>query len=144
MALSNYFENKIIDFLFRGGEYTPPSILYVALCLEAPTAADTGSTIIEVSDGNYERMPIDSVNTQWYSTQGNIDYLSTGTSGITGNVNPIIWSTVTWSATIVAVAICDDAVGGNLIYFAQFDDGKDIGYGSNVNFDTNSLRLTFS
>ena len=144
MALSNYAENQLIDFLFRGGSFTPPTTLYVALCTAVPTAADTGTTIIEVSSGNYARSPVGTDHTRWYSTQGNTDFLSTGTSGMTGNVHPIIWSSVRWAASVVAVAICDAEEDGNLIYFSQFNTAKNIVYGSNINFDSNSLKLNFS
>lgn len=144
MALSNYFENQLIDFLFRGGSFTPPATLYVALCTTTPTAADTGTTIVEVSSGNYSRVAVGTGHTLWYSTQGNTDFISTGTTGITANVSPIIWNSVRWAATLTAIAICDAATDGNLIYFSQFNTTKNIVYGSNINFDSNSLQLNFS
>lgn len=72
MALSNYFENKLIDFLFRNVSYTPPAKLYVALCTVTPSAEDTGSTIVEVSGGNYSRKMISRDPTKWYTTQDNL------------------------------------------------------------------------
>lgn len=143
MALSNYLENKLIDFLFRGVSYSPPSNLYVALCNAVPTAATTGSTLAEVSGGNYTRKPVVASASTWYTTQHDTGSVSTGTSGLTGNVNAINWQSVTWSDTVVAVAVCDALTAGNLLYFVSIDDVF-VGSGANVTFSNYTLKFSFA
>ena len=144
MALSNYFENKLIDFLFRGGSYTPPLKLYFALCTVSPTASDTGSSIIEVTGGNYARVMIPSGPSKWYTTQGDLTSVSSGTTGYTSNSVQISWGPITWDATIVAVAICDQSINGNLIYFSALEEEATFSIGNSINFDQGDLRLSFS
>ena len=38
-AMSDYLENKIIDWLLRGQAYTPPATAYVGLYTAAPSDA---------------------------------------------------------------------------------------------------------
>jgi hypothetical protein len=142
--LSNYFENQLIDFLFRGASYTPPARLYFALCTELPDKSNTGSNIAEVSGGNYARRVITSGTAGWYTTQGDTTDVSTGTSGNTSNVAPISWSNISWSARVTSVAICDGPTGGNLIYFANISKPVHFPAGSNINFNSTELKLNFS
>ena len=144
MALSNYFENKLIDFLLRGGTYTPPTKLYFALCTIAPTAADTGSTITEISGGNYGRVMIPTGPSKWYTTQGDLTALSTGDTGYTSNVVLISWGPITWSGTVVAVAICDQSINGNLIYFSALEQNATFSVGNSINFQQGDFVLSFS
>lgn len=143
-ALSNYLENKLIDLLFRTGTYSVPTTLYVALCTSTPTDAQTGSTIPEVSGGNYVRQSIATGPTTWYSTQGNTSTTSSGTSGLTGNVYAILWTSVTWNATVTSVALCDALTDGNLLWYADLADPKDITAGDHVSFDANTLQPSFA
>ena len=144
MALSNYFENKLIDFLFRGVAYAPPTKLYFALCTVTPNASDTGSTITEITEGNYARAMIPTGLSKWYTTQGDLTSLSTGTNGYTSNAVKISWGPITWSGTIVAVAICDQLTNGNLIYFSALESNAAFTVGNSINFDQSDLRLAFS
>ena len=143
-ALSNYFQNKLIDFLFRSGAYTVPTTLYIALCTTTPTASDTGSTIAEVSGGNYSRQAVSAGVSNWYSTQGDTTSTSSGTSGQTGNVNAITWSSVTWSATVAGIAICDAATAGNILWYSVLASSKTVASGDNASFPVNTLKPSLS
>lgn len=65
-AMSDYLENKIVDWLFRGQTYTPPTGLYVALYTAAPSDAGGGT---EVSGNNYARVNLAPSLTNWAGTQ---------------------------------------------------------------------------
>ena len=144
MILSNYIRNKLIDFLFRGVSYTPPANLYIALCKATPTETSTGSTISEISGGNYQRIAVPSTYNNWLTTQGNIAATSNGTTGRTGNAHPITWNNITWSDTVVAVAFCDASTGGDLILFSELEEDREFELGANINFDVNALRIVLA
>lgn len=140
-TMSNYLENKLVDWLLRGQSFTPPTTLYVALCTSAPTDASTGSTITEVSGGNYGRQSFASNTTNWYTTNGDNGAASSGTSGTTGNATTIAWNSVTWGATVTHIAICDASSGGNMLFYAALDASKTVSSGDSISFATNSLTI---
>jgi hypothetical protein len=140
-SMSNYLENKLIDFLLRGQSFTAPTTVYFALCTSTPTDASTGSTISEVSGGNYSRQSLTCNATNFLSTQGNTSTPSSGTNGTTSNNSTIAWSSVTWTATITAVAICDASSGGNLLWYAALGSSKTINSSDSVSFAVGDLTL---
>jgi len=139
--MSDYLENKLVDFLFRGGSFTPPATLYVALCTSSVSDSSTGSTISEVSGGNYARVAITSNTTNWYTTNGNNNATSSGTNGTTGNATTISWNSVTWTATVTDIAICDASTGGNVLFFGTLAASKAVASGDSISFAANSLTL---
>lgn len=140
-GMSNYLENKLVDFVLRGQSFTPPATLYIALCTATPSDSDTGSTITEVSGGNYSRQSLTSNAANWYATNGNNDNASSGTNGTTGNATTIAWSSVTWTGTITAVAVCDASSGGNMLFYTALSSPKTIASGDSVSFATNALTI---
>lgn len=139
--MSNYLENKLIDFLFRGVSYTPPATLYVALCTAAPTDVSTGSTISEISGGNYARQSLASNTTNWYTTNSDNSATSSGTGGTTSNSVQLNWSAVTWTGTVTDVAICDALTGGNVLFYATLASSKTVASGDSISFGINSLSI---
>lgn len=139
--MSNYLENKLIDFLLRGQSFTAPSTIYFALCTANPTDASTGSTITEASGGNYARQSLACTASNFLSTQGNTSTPSNGTNGTTSNNTTIAWSNVTWSGTITAIALCDASSGGNLLWYATLSSSKIINSGDSVSFAIGDLLL---
>lgn len=142
MPLSNYLENKLIDSLFRETVYTPPTVLYIALCTVQPTPADTGSTIIEVNSDEYIRQGITTGVSSWYTTQLDTTSISVGTSGITGNAISVSWTAVDWVGLIVAVALCDAETDGNLLYYTSIPS-TEVMIRSQVILAPNTLRVGF-
>lgn len=140
-SMSNYLENKLIDFLFRGGSFSPPATLYVALCTSSPSDSSTGSTISEVSGGNYSRQSITSNTSNWSTTNGDNGATSSGTNGTTGNSNTVTWSGVTWTGTVTDIAICDAATGGNVLFYASLASAKTVASGDSISFAANSLTI---
>lgn len=140
-SMSNYLENKLVDYLFRGVSYAPPATLYIALCTAAPTDASTGSTLTEVSGGNYARQPIASNTTNWFTTNGDNAATSSGTNGTTGNSVAILWNSVTWNATVTDIAICDALTGGNVLFYSTLQSSKTIAATDSLSFAINSLTI---
>ena len=139
--MSDYLENKMIDFLFRGRSFSAPGTLYVALCTVIPTDVSTGSTIVEPVGGNYARQAVVSGVGTWYSTQGDTGTASTGTTGTTSNVSAISWGTVTWSGTVLAVAICDSSSGGNMLWWGTLSSSQVVVSGNTITFNSSSLSI---
>ena len=111
-AKTNYLENKIIDWLFRGQTFTPPATLYVALFTVAPS--DTGGGT-EVSGGSYARVAVTSSLANWAGTQSaGSTVASSGTGGTTSNNAAITFPapTANWGQA-VSFRVWDAASGGN-------------------------------
>lgn len=137
-AWSDFAENKLIDFLFRGqalgitgasaGAGSGPTTLYVALFTVSPTDAGGGT---EVTGGSYARVAVTSSLANWAGTQGaGTTAASSGTSGQTSNNNPVTFPspTANWG-TVVAVGVYDAATGGNLVAWGALTTGKTVNNG---------------
>lgn len=139
--MSNYLENKLVDFLFRGVSFTPPATLYLALCTADPTDTSTGSTISEISGGNYTRQSLTSNTSNWSTTNGDNAATSSGTNGTTLNSVQVSWNSVTWTGTVTSVAVCDAASGGNVLFYATLASSKTVASGDSISFGINSLSI---
>lgn len=137
-SLSDFAENKLIDFLFRGqalgitgataGAGTGPATIYVALYTANPTDSTAGT---EVSGGSYARVAVASSLANWAGTQGaGTTTVSTGSSGTTSNNNAITFPapTANWGV-ITGAALCDSSSGGNILAFGALTVNKTVNNG---------------
>ena len=137
-ALSDFFENKLLDWLLRGQAIgitgataaagTGPATTYLALLTAAPT--DTGGGI-EVAGGSYARVAIASSLANWAGTQGAASTVaSSGVSGTTSNNGAITFPapTAAWGS-VVAIGIYDAVTGGNLLIYATLTIAKTVNNG---------------
>jgi hypothetical protein len=128
-GMSDYLENKIVDFLFRGQTFTPPTTLYIALFTTADN--DAGSTRVEVSGGSYARVAITSSLANWAGTQGATSTTaSSGASGTTSNNNAITFPapTANWG-TAQGIGIMDALTGGNELWYGTLATPKTVNSG---------------
>lgn len=111
-ALTDYAENKIIDWLIRGQSVTPPATWYIGLLSAAASDSAPGT---ELSGGSYARVAVAANATNWNSTDGDNDAASTGTDGTTENDVVITYPAPTgdWGVA-VGFGFYDAASGGNL------------------------------
>jgi hypothetical protein len=137
--MTDFLENKIIDFLFRGQALTGingataaagtgPTTLYVALYTANPTDSTAGT---EVSGGSYARAAITSSLANWAGTQAAASTTaSTGTSGTTSNNASIPFPapTANWGV-VTGFAILDASTGGNMLFFGALGTPKTINSG---------------
>lgn len=134
-ANTNAFENKLIDFLFRGQALglanstaaagTGPSQHYV--CLFKAAGDDTGP-VTEVTGGSYARVAVPATLAAWAGTQGaGTTVSSSGTSGTTSNNLAVTFPqpTVDWG-TCVEWGIADSLAGGTVIIRAPLGASKTI------------------
>ncbi|MGQ9698975.1 MAG: phage tail fiber protein [Armatimonadota bacterium] len=124
-AISDYLEAALLNHVFRGVTYTPPTTLYVALYTSDPTDADTGT---EVSGGGYVRQTVT---------------FTTPSGGDVQNTTDIVFPTATASwGTITHVGIRDAATGGNLLYYGPLSVSKTIGAGDTFKIPAGQLVIS--
>ena len=137
-ALTDYAENKIIDFLFRGQALgitgasaaagTGPTSLFLALFTAASTEAGGGT---EVTGGSYARVAVTSSLANWAGTQAAASSVaSTGTGGTTSNNAAITFPapTAAWGV-INSYAIFDAVTAGNMLIYGTLTANKTVNSG---------------
>ena len=127
MDFSNYLADALIDATVRKTTYTTPTQAYVALYTSDPTKDNTGT---EVSGVTYTRLAVT---------------MDAPTDGVTQNTNEMEWAiaTTVWG-TITHVGIMDTAVAGNLLYFAELIEPKNITVGDQFQITPTKLKLTLT
>lgn len=135
---SNYLENKVLDHVLGGGDYTRPGSVYLALFTARGTDADTedgiisSSSLVEVSGGSYARLEV----------ANDVTHFPAAVAGVKTNGTQIVFAQATASwGTVIAVGIYD-ALAGNLLYWADLDAPKLVSTDDIVVFDANSLTFT--
>lgn len=113
-AFTDYMENKLVDYLFRGQTFTPPASWYVGL--DTVSCTETGGGT-EVTGGSYARVSVTNSLANWAGTQSaGSTTASSGTGGTTSNNNAITFPapTANWG-TVVSFRIWDASTAGNAI-----------------------------
>lgn len=150
-AMSDFLENKLIDWLFRGQAIgitgasaaagTGPTNLYVGLFTANPS--DTGGGT-EVTGGSYARVTVASTTSDWDNTQqAGGTAASSGATGTTRNQGPITFPapTANWG-TITGFGIFDAASAGNLLIWGALTASKTVNNGDAAPaFSANALTF---
>lgn len=123
--LSDYYEDKIIDHLFRNVAFTPPATVYVALFTVAPSDSGGGT---EVSGGAYARQDAG---------------FSAASGGATSNAADITYPTATanWG-TVTHVGVFDALTVGNLLAWGALTASKIVDNGDTFKINATDLDLT--
>ncbi len=137
-AFTDFAENKLIDWLFRGQAIgitgasaaagTGPTNLYIGLLTATPTDSTAGT---EVTGGSYARVTVASSLTNWAGTQAAASTTaSTGTGGTTSNNIAITFPapTANWGV-ITGVGVYDAVSGGNLLFYSALTVSKTVNNG---------------
>lgn len=149
-ALSDYLESNVLNNIFRGVSFTPPSKIAIALTRSVPLQTQNGTTINEVLPtgvnavpNGYARVLVSVSNnnsTKWSYRPEN----HTNESGVIQNANNIVFNTALadWG-TVSGIAILDNEArgSGNLLFFAALEQPRTVYTGDNVKFNTNELRI---
>lgn len=126
--MTNYLENKLLDFIFRGQGLILPPALYLGLFT---TFTDETGGGIEVTGGGYARASIPRSLEAWSGTQspGTVTE-SVGASGRTSN-NAVIQFPEPTGGWGVAVdfAVFDAQAGGNMLFYGRLAIPKSINNG---------------
>lgn len=144
-ATSNYFQNHIIDQVWRAQSSLAPTTVYVGLYTSTGTAQScTG----EVSGGSYARIGVTSSLANWAGTQGagttSASSNSSGSTGTTSNNNAITFAapTANWG-TITYFCLYDASSGGNELIYAALTTPKTVNSGDAApSFAAGALTIT--
>jgi hypothetical protein len=133
-GVSDYLENKILDYIFRSQTFTQPTTLSVALCTSAPTDASTGATIVEASYTGYARAAANASYSGWKGSNAEVTNIpSAGTAAQTKNAGILTFGTAPSSGPTVVthVAVLDSAsIGaGNVLFYTTLTNPKTINSG---------------
>lgn len=152
MSWSTFAENRLIDWFFRGysigitgasaGVGSGPSSVFLGLF-----AGDPSQGGVEVTGNAYARAAVAASNTNWGNTQGVEDgNPSTGTTGITRNLNSISFPTPTPSGwgVVTHLGAFDSLSGGSLLFHAPLQDSKNISPGDPVAFAPRSIGFNIN
>lgn len=134
-GFSDYFEQKVLGYLFGNVAYSLPATYYVGLWTATLSDASTGSTAGEPSGGSYARVAVT-------NNSSNFDAVS---GGATANTNLITFpmASASWG-TITYVGICDASTGGNLIAYAQLGTSISVAQYDTVIFKPGDLDITLT
>lgn len=140
-ALTDTYENSIIDWLMRGQSLTPPATGYIALFTTCPTDSTSGT---EVSGGSYARVAVTASLANWAGTQSaGSTTASSGTGGTTSNNSVITFPTATadWG-TVNCFGYMTASTSGTLIFYAALTASRVITNGATVSFSAGALTFT--
>jgi hypothetical protein len=129
-SFSDYLEKKLLDHVLKVAPYTVPSNLYVGAFTIAPD--DTGGgTEKTIGVNGYARVLINSWNA------------ATGTPTISTNAGVITFPQDTGAdwGTILAAAIFDSAVGGNMLVYSVLSPPKLIEIGDVLEIPISSFQV---
>lgn len=152
--MSDFLENKLIDWLLRGqaigitgasaGAGSGPTSVWVALYTANPTDAGGGT---EVSGGAYARVQIASSLANWAGTQSaGSTTASSGTGGVTSNNSAVTFPapTANWGS-VTGFGLFDASTAGNLLIWGALGTAKTVNNGDAAPaFNAASLTLTFA
>jgi hypothetical protein len=134
-GFSDYFENKVLGYLFGNVAYSLPATYYVGLWTASLSDSSTGSTAGEVSGGSYARVSVTNNSSNW----------DAAASGATANTNLISFpmATASWG-TVTYVGICDASTAGNMIAYAQLTTSVSVAQYDTVIFQPGDLDITLT
>lgn len=142
-ALTDYTENKVIDWLLRGQSFTPPATQYIALFTDTCTDAGPG-TEVSTTGTAYSRQPVTSSLATWAGTQSaGSTVVSSGSGGTTSNNSAITWSASTsaWG-NVQSVGWMDAASAGNRLICINLTSAVNVtGSGFTVSFSAGQLSF---
>ena len=126
-AMSNYLENKVLDYVLRDqADWAPPAV-YLALHTADPTDAGSGA---DCSGGSYARQAI-TFNAA-HATAGPIDNSSAEEF------------TNMPACTVTHIGIWDAASSGNLLFHGAVSASKTVTSGDTISLAAGSLDITLA
>ena len=131
-SFSDYAEVEVLDHVFKTGEYTVPTNLYIALLKSTPDDADTGSTLPgEFSGGDYVRKQHNS----W-------DAAAAGATENTGAIT-FAQAKADWGVA-THFAVVDKTTLGNVIGWGALNTTKNVQSGDTAEFADGALDVTLN
>jgi hypothetical protein len=139
-ALTNYLENKLLNYIFRGISYSPPSTLYIGLNQSFDSGSLKSGIVDEPSVGGYSRQSYASNSGNWIAP-----YYSGIVSAVTYNNAQIQFPVATTDiGNISGIFIADDPASGNILFFGQLSSPRYVRNGDQFVFSSGSLKVSAS
>jgi hypothetical protein len=105
-SITDYYENKIVDHLFRNTALSEssPASYYVGLLTASCSDSSAGT---EVSGGDYARVAVTRGTSAWKGTHGSTTGASSGTNGTISNAGAITFPapTANWGTMIICQSL---------------------------------------
>jgi hypothetical protein len=150
-AASNYLENEILDHILGEGarDFTSPPTLFIALfsgtasdVLAALEAGDSNTTAgnwgyYEITGNSYARTAIN-FNAAAGGSANNSGNVTFPTA--TGNYN----NTATSGSTVTCIAVMDASTAGNVLFYGQLDNPKEILNGDTFQISDTNLQISLA
>lgn len=128
---NNYLENKVLDHVLGGSDYTRPASVYIALFTSDP--GEAGSQTGEPASGSYARVAVTNNSTNWPAAS----------SGAKSNGTDFTFPTASGSwGTITHFGILDASTSGNMLYYGALAASKVITTGDTAKFATGDIDIT--
>ena len=150
-AASNYLENEVLDHVLGEGarDYTPSTTLHIALfsgtasdvlaALEAGTNAATAGNwgYYEINTGSYARTAVNFAEAAGGSATTSVDVTF---PAATANYD----NTAGSGSTVTCIAVVDADTSGNVLFYGQLDNSKEILNGDTFQVSTGNLTISLA
>lgn len=130
MSFTDYLENRVLDHVFGGADFSRPATLYIGLCTGV---SESGTVTGEPSGGSYARVAVTNNTTNFPPASG-------GTKE-NGEVIAFPEATASWG-TLNTVFIADSSVGGTVLAYGSLTVAKAVGVGDTPKFNAGALTIT--
>ena len=132
----DYLENKILDHVLGGGDFTRPATVYIGL--STTTIADDGTGITEPSGNGYARIAVTNNGTNFPAASGG--------AKVNGAEFSFAEATGAWG-TCSDYFAADASVGGNILFaglilYGENPTPKVIGAGDTAKFPAGTLSFS--
>ena len=135
-SFSDDLEDKLLDHVFGGSDYTRLATVYVGLWTSALNDASHGTTPGEVSGVSYARVAVTNNPTNWPAASGGAKANGTAITFPTAGGS---WGTVTYFAILSSSSGAGDILG-----WGQLTASKAIGNGDTASFAIGDLDITLN
>ena len=150
-AASNYLENEVLDHVLgeSARDYTPSTTLHIALfsgtasdvlaALEAGTNAATAGNwgYYEINTGSYARTAVNFAAASGGSATTSADVTFPAATADYNN-------TATSGATVTCIAVVDADTSGQVLFYGQLDNSKEILNGDTFQVSTGNLTISLA
>ena len=151
-AASNYLENEVLDHVLgkTTRDFTSPSTLVLALfsgtasdvlaALEAGTSSTSGTGNwghYEINNGSYTRKAVSFNTASGGSATNNGDVTF---PAATANYD----NTAGSGSTVTCIAVLDNTSGGNVLFYGQLDNSKEILNGDTFQVSVTNLTISLA
>lgn len=132
-SFADYLENKILDHIFGGGDFTRPATVYIGL--STTTVTDAGGNITEPSGNGYARVAVTNNATNFPAASGGSKSNGTTVAFPQASGN---WITVT------DFFISDASSSGNILGYGALSASKTVGVNDTASFAPGALTMSIN